>query len=175
MKRTSQVILIFLVGNLLLAACIPLWRGAPNSPMNPGRGWWGSGNFASNGEQIYFTATNQNGERIAYSGGAGYGGMMMSSASLTCASCHGVDGRGGEHVMHMDVMDAPDIRYTALNSEEEHEEEGGHDGEYDLETFRQAVVNGQHPDGALLDRDMPRWQMSDQDLADLLEYLKTLP
>ena len=175
MKRTSQVILMLLIGTLLLTACVPTWQGVRNSPMNTGQGWgWGNRGFSSNGEEIYFTGASQNGGRISYSGGSDFGGMMMST-SLTCASCHGEDGRGGEHTMHMDFMDAPDIRYLALNSEEEHEEEGGHGGEYDLETFRQAVVNGQHPDGDSLDRDMPRWAMSDEDLSDLLDYLKTLP
>ena len=79
--------------------------------------------------------------------------------------------------MHMDVMDAPDIRYTALSSEgEEHgDEHGDNHGEYDLDSFRLAVIGGVHPDGEALSRDMPRWRMSDQDLADLFEFLKTLP
>jgi hypothetical protein len=75
-------------------------------------------------------------------------------------------------------MEAPDIRYKALSSETgEHagEGEGGEHGEYTLEDFRKAVVDGEHPDGQPLDRDMPRWQMSDQDLADLFEFLKSLP
>jgi hypothetical protein len=76
------------------------------------------------------------------------------------------------------VMDAPDIRYKALSSEAgEHagEEEGGEHGEYTLENFRLAVVEGKHPDGEPLSSDMPRWQMSDEDLADLFEFLKSLP
>ena len=46
---------------------------------------------------------------------------------------------------------------------------------YDLETFRLAVVKGQHPDGDPLKDDMPRWDMDDQDLADLAEFLQSLP
>lgn len=78
--------------------------------------------------------------------------------------------------MHMWVMEAPDIRYKALSSEAgEHEGEGSEHGEYTLEDFRNAVVEGEHPDGRPLDSDMPRWQMSDEDLADLFEFLKSLP
>ena len=79
--------------------------------------------------------------------------------------------------MPMDVMDAPDIRFTALSSEEEEhgEEHGDEHGEYDLDSFRLAVIGGAHPDGDPLSRDMPRWRMSDQDLADLFDFLKTLP
>ena len=106
-----------------------------------------------------------------------FGGMM--GGSLSCASCHGEDGRGGQHVMHMDVMDAPDIRFETLSTEESghlgDEQEDEHGEEYDIETFHQAVVLGQHPDGDTLSRDMPRWDMSEDDLIALFEYLKTLP
>jgi hypothetical protein len=149
---------------------------------------WGDrwrGRFSSNGEQIYMSATNEEGEIIGYSGGPGTSGMMMG-AYLTCASCHGADGRGGVHTMHMQVMDAPDIRYSALASEAE-EHNGGEEAhppeeddhaaahaEYELADFRRAVIEGQHPDGKPLDRNMPRWEMSDQDLADLFEFIKSL-
>jgi mono/diheme cytochrome c family protein len=86
---------------------------------------------------------------------------------------HGSDGRGGEHYIHMWPMDAPDIRYKALSGEAD--AHGSQNGVYALEDFRQAVVYGRHADGERLDPDMPRWQLNDQDLADLFEYLKTLP
>ncbi len=144
--------------------------------MGPIFGSWRTG-FESNGEQIYFTATNEQGKYIQYSGGAGFGGMM--GGRLACASCHGEDGRGSQHVMHMDVMDAPDIRFETLSTKESghlgDEQEDAHGEEYDIETFHQAVVLGQHPDGDTLSRDMPRWDMSEDDLIALFEYLKTLP
>ncbi len=160
MKKPLQLISLLVLGSFILAACVSAFS---------------NGGFASNGERIYFTATNENGQRIRYTGGPGGGGMM--GASLACASCHGPDGRGGQRVIHMRTINAPDIRYEALSDEEgEHGEEGhGGTGTYDLETFRKAVVEGQHPDGERLDSIMPRWQLRDEDLADLLEYLKTLP
>ena len=177
MKKPLLIGLFLIAGGLLLAACAPAWSQPPAAP-----GWgWGRGNFSSNGERIYFTATNERGEAIRYTGGPAFGGGMMGASSLACVSCHGDDGRGGQHAMHMDIMDAPDIRYQTLAGEE-HEEGGGEAGDghgesqaYDLETFRLAVVEGRHPNGDSLNRDMPRWQLSDEDLADLLEYLKTLP
>jgi len=129
-----------------------------------------------NGERIYFTATNAQGDRIRYRGGPNFGGMMMGSY-LTCAACHGPEARGGTHFMHMQVMDAPDTRYEALQGEAgEHgdDEHGDEHGEYSLEDFRLAVVEGKHPDGDSFSRDMPRWQISDEDLADLFEFLKSL-
>jgi hypothetical protein len=164
----------FFVAFLLLTACVPR-----SARMGQGGTAWGQGAFDSNGERIYFTATSERGGRITYTGGPDVGGMMMSG-TLACASCHGPRGRGGQHLMHMQVMDAPDIRWSALVAEagEGHGDGGDAHGDdaadYDLETFRLAVVEGKHPDGESLDSDMPRWTMSDEDLSDLLEYLKGL-
>ena len=78
--------------------------------------------------------------------------------------------------MHMQVMDAPDIRIAALNEElEEHGGEEHAEGGYRLEDFRRAVIEGQHPNGDPLSQDMPRWRMSEADLADLFAFLESLP
>jgi mono/diheme cytochrome c family protein len=165
----------FFIAALLLTACVP--RLAPGGQ---GGTAWGQGAFRSNGERIYFTATSERGGRITFTGGPDVGGMMMGG-TLTCASCHGPTGRGGRHIMHMQVMDAPDIRWSALTAEAgeghggEGDEHGSEAAEYDLETFRVAVVEGKHPDGELLNGDMPRWTMNEEDLNDLLNYLKSLP
>ena len=81
--------------------------------------------------------------------------------------------------MHMEVMDAPDIRWSALSSD--HHEMGDTGNKtmtpakaYDFEDFKNSVENGKHPDGDVLKTDMPRWKMSDADLADLMNYLKSL-
>jgi cytochrome c oxidase subunit 2 len=137
---------------------------------------WGTGSFDSNGEQIYFTGVNESGSRMTYEKGP-VDGMMMGGF-LACASCHGPDARGGRHVMHMQVMDAPDIRWSVLASEEEAEhgdDEHEHQAEYSFESFRQAVVGGEHPDGDPLSDDMPRWNISDEDLIALMDYLKSIP
>ena len=47
--------------------------------------------------------------------------------------------------------------------------------EYGLDDFRKAVVDGEHPGGKPLEREMPRWEMSNQDLADLFEFIQSLP
>jgi cytochrome c oxidase subunit 2 len=173
---------IILLGGLLLSGCFVVSRGiTPVNPLSdPGRGWFGDSQFTSNGEQIYFSSVNDRGQRIRYSGGPNIRGMMMGmGANLACASCHASDGRGGLHTMHMEVMDAPDIRFSALLGEEEwHGEDEAHGDEhngYDINDFRLAVIGGVHPDGELLSRDMPRWRMSDEDLADLFDYLKSFP
>ncbi len=133
------------------------------------------------------------------------GGGMMGN-NLSCASCHGQEATGGVHMMHMQVMDAPDIRWSALTgeaggehadeAEEEHagEADGEHADEaeeehadavdsndehaaahadYSLAEFRMAVVEGRHPNGEPLSSEMPRWNLSDGDLEDLAEFLRS--
>lgn len=146
---------------------------------NKGNGTsWGIGSFDSNGKRIYYTSTSERGTSISYKGGS-VSGMMMMGGNLACVSCHGIDARGGKHVMQMETMNAPDIRWSALSSDEMDEQEHAgeqqhkHEG-YDFETFRNAVENGKHPDGDALKEDMPRWNMSDEDLKDLMDYLKSL-
>ena len=118
-----------------------------------------------NGERIYFTATSERGTTITYTGGPASNSWMMGGGGrLACASCHGTDGRGGVHSMGMmQVMDAKDIRWSVL------------EGEFDPEKFRLAIVEGKDPDGTQLNTDMPRWNIGNDDLADLIDYLKTLP
>lgn len=90
---------------------------------------------------------------------------MMMNTQHTCASCHGVDARGGIHTMLMQVMEAPDIRWSVLASEggEENDEGGEHGDEpahehtsFDLEAFRLAVVEGKHSNSEVLSYAMPR-------------------
>ena len=151
-------------------------------------GRWGArtneATSVSNGERIYFTAVSERTGRIDYRGGPPGGGMMMGSWGLACVSCHGADGRGGVHVMHMLLMEAPDIRWSTLAPAMDETPDGqslpqGEHGEamagYDLAAFRRAVVEGQHPDGTDLSRNMPRWDLGDEDLADLVEFLRSLP
>jgi cytochrome c oxidase subunit 2 len=128
--------------------------------------------FESNGEQIYFTGTSRSGLPIAATGG-----MMMHGHYWFCADCHGKDGRGGEVRMMMHSFTAPDVRYKSLTSIHHHEEEAEHEDEhqpYTDETIKQAITSGVDPAGKPLDPFMPRWSMSDEDLEDLLDYLKNL-
>jgi cytochrome c oxidase subunit 2 len=158
-NRRSQVVVgsfLIVIFVLLLTAC--------TSRAQPAGTAWGEGVFASNGERIYFTATSESGSPIKYTGGPTSGGWMMMGGRLACVSCHGPSGQGGKHGMGMmQVMDAKDIRWSVL------------EGEFDAEKFRLSVVNGEDPDGTQLNSDMPRWNISDNDLADLIVFLKSLP
>ncbi len=166
---------------LLLVTCAPRPQsmatngttlGARNSPTQtvaPNGIAQAARTYRSNGERIYFSSTSDRGTNITATGVFSSRGMMgnggmMGNSFLTCASCHGSDGRGGEYIlMGMQTIEAPDIRWSALKDE------------FNDEKFRLAITEGEDPDGKkMLNRDMPRWQIGNEDLADLIGFLKTL-
>jgi cytochrome c oxidase subunit 2 len=173
MKKTIGVLIgAFVVGIIFISFNANAQMGSGNRGPGYGTGQgmmnggtaWGTGVFRSNGERIYFTSTSERGKAITYSGGPASRNWMMMGGRLACVSCHGLDGRGGKHNMGMmQVMDSKDIRWSVLQPE------------FDANKFRLAVVKGQDPDGTKLKPDMPRWKISNDDLADLIAFLKTLP
>jgi mono/diheme cytochrome c family protein len=125
--------------------------------------------FSSNGARIYFTARSDSGQPIV----AEMGPMVMPNPMMTCAGCHGRDGRGGTVQVMMGSFQAPDIRYKTLAAEE-HEEEHQEHPAYDDDLVKRAITQGLDPAGASLDLPMPRWRMAESDLQDLLDFLKSL-
>jgi hypothetical protein len=162
---------LFLVALAALVFWLPNWPG----------GLVGQGRFETNGERIYFTATSRRGTEISAEMPFGPGRMRGMRMRMTCASCHGPDGRGGNIRMMMETVEVPDIRYQTLTAEGHGDHDDGHDGEegeeheaYTEETLKQAITEGIAPDGEPLDWPMPRWTMSEEDLDDLIDFLKTL-
>ncbi len=164
--------LLITVTGLLLGACG--FIGSQNAPVNSGYNNPKQGQFSSNGQQIYFTATDQSGRPVSYTGGPSFGGMMMGNY-LACAACRGADGHGGPHTLQMQTIDAPSIYYDALVKMMQDASGGtSSPGGYTLDNFRTEVVDGHDVDGSLLDENMPRWQLSEGDLQDLFNFIKTL-
>lgn len=125
------------------------------------------GSFDSPGERIFYTGEGTDGDRISRSGGFG----MMSSGG--CVTCHGTDGQGGAFGGMMGGrLNVPDIRYSTLS--EPHEEDGEQQDGWSDEDIARAVREGEEPDGDELSRYMPRWDMSDDDMDALIDYLKEL-
>ena len=119
----------------------------------------------SNGELIYYTGYNMKGERIIPKNGPTW--LFMHGGS--CVSCHGVDGRGGVPIMMCDKI-PPDIRWSSLTGEkhkEDHEK-------YNETSVKIAITKGIEPNGEELSYCMPRWEISDEDLNDLIDFLKEL-
>ncbi len=125
--------------------------------------------FSSNGEMIYYTGFNESGQKIPIRDGLPW--LYVHGGS--CVSCHGVNGKGGVPIMMSNVI-PPDITYEALTVEDEHTDEHEKHPPYTDETIKIAIREGKDPAGDEFDRAMPKWQMSDSDLDDLIEYLKTL-
>ena len=143
----------------------------------PFSGWghggvYDKGSYATNGERIYYLGVDSEGQRIRFRGGPHWLRMMGGS----CFNCHGPNGRGGFPVM-MGTHTPGDIRYSALVSGKHHGEEEGEEEEgevYTDEDIRKAIRESVEPSGESMDRTMPRWNISDDDMNDLLEYLKEL-
>jgi len=173
MKRTNLLALLLA---LLLVALISGGATLSISCSLPYR-WVGDykyGSFESNGERIYFTAESTSGEPITYSGG-----FPMMHYRIACVNCHGSEGRGGRVTMMMWRFETSDITWDNLTQEEHHEEESGQEEHeehppYTEETLRGAIIQGINPVGEPLDELMPRWQMSERDLDDLVDFIKTL-
>lgn len=174
------VVLIILGGaGLLLLSVGDTWGPEPGwapSMMGPGMmggwswGWTGKRTFASNGEQIYYTGVSAKTGPIPISGGPMWVGMRGSG----CVACHGVRGRGGVPVMMGGAIPS-DIRYEALTKEEHREGEKAREHPpYTDALIKRAITQGVDPAGNSLDWTMPRWRMAEEDLADLLAYLRTL-
>jgi cytochrome c oxidase subunit II len=117
--------------------------------------------FSSNGQRIYFTAENASGQPITYSGGPG----TMMSGRLTCVNCHGPKGHGGRVTLMMQSFDVPNIAWPELTAD---------DPPYTEETLKLAITQGLDPAGDPLKYPMPRWQISNPDLNDLVGFIKTL-
>jgi mono/diheme cytochrome c family protein len=77
--------------------------------------------------------------------------------------------------MMMTTTEAPDIRYTVLTKGEHDEAHGeGPHQPYSDETIKRAITQGVDPAGNPLSWVMPRWDMTDEQFNDLLDFIKTL-
>ena len=133
--------------------------------------------FQSNGERIYFTGISSSGIRISSSGG----GMHMHMHMSSCVTCHGAD-RQGRRLMPKFWIVAPPLTPTALfddddGPEDSHgdsrEDSHGDHEKYNEASLRRAITRGVDPSGETLDWGMPRWNMAAQDIADLIDFLKS--
>jgi len=156
---------IIVVG--LAAAAVVLAVTRPGGPI--GLGGLAPGprpaSFTTDGERIYYTGRDGSGKQIAFTGGPSW--LTMHGGS--CVDCHGPDGRGGKYVVAGAVAPT-DIRYSTLTEEEE---DMDHPPFTDA-TIKRAIVEGLDPGDHPLDLTMPRWDMSDRDLDDVISYLKQL-
>jgi cytochrome c oxidase subunit 2 len=130
------------------------------------------GSYSSAGQRIYYTGIGDNGAAIVRTmptvGTMGYGMMLTAS----CVDCHGEDGKGGRVAGMMGYFVAPDIRYSHLTTA--HSDEGATAPAWTEGQVENAIRNGIDPDGEQLHAPMPRWDMTDSEMQEIIAYLKEL-
>jgi cytochrome c oxidase subunit 2 len=131
------------------------------------------GTYSSAGQRIYYTGIGDNGAPIVRTmpnfGMMGYGAMLSAS----CVDCHAEDGKGGRVAGMMGgYFDAPDIRYSHLTTP--HTDEGATAPGWTEGQVENAIRNGVDPDGQQLQAPMPRWDMTDNEMNEIIAYLKEL-
>lgn len=145
------LVVVGVVGILVISSGGMLATRPGNSPVDRGK-------------FIFRTGDDPNGRAIPTSNG-----MMMRAS---CASCHGTAGQG----LRTPMFTSPNITYQNLTDPRGMLEPNGSRGPtYTEEQIKRAITQGIDAEGQSLNWPMPRWQMTDQELNDLLAYLKTLP
>src|SRR5947207_522371 len=121
----------------------------------------------SRGKQIYLFGTSRSGRDIlAY---IGESSLEMPGASMACANCHGLDGRGKPE----GSLSPSDITSDSLTKPYgvTHADGRKHPA-YTERAFESAITRGIDPAGNRLLNVMPRYTMSREDLADQIAYLR---
>lgn len=117
--------------------------------------------FSSSGERVFFRGIDPKGGFIKNSHGM---------RGVGCAMCHGADANG----MRMMMMDVPPLKWSYLTDPKGHIHSNGRSHlPFTESSFKSCVLAGFDPAGNRLSTMMPRWQMSNEVLDDLIAYLKT--
>jgi len=121
------------------------------------------------GKQIYFEGTSPRGTDIMAV--VGDEAALLPGSAMPCSSCHGSDGLGRPEGGVIPL----DIRWTELVKPYGHVH---HDGRrhpaFDDDSVIRSMIAGIDPANNRLDRSMPIYQMSGEDMADLVAYMKVL-
>ncbi len=124
----------------------------------------------SRGKIIYATGQNSSGRPVFYRL-LSAGTNVFPAKGVFCASCHGLDGKGGRKG---DVA-APDITYGGLSRPSTVSASSIRQRPpYTDALLARAIIQGLDSSGEQLSPLMPRWMLSESELQDLLTYLKHL-
>jgi len=119
------------------------------------------------GRQIYRQGESESGRAIT----ARIGDGEFGAGLFACATCHGADGRG----VAEGTVEPADVRWSALSKNlVPPDGRGRRRPRYDETSLARALRHGVDAGGNRLSPVMPRYQMTDADLADLVAYLKRL-
>jgi len=98
-------------------------------------------------------------------------GLELPGSAARCAGCHGEDGTGRPEA---GILPA-DIRWSQLTRSYGHRHaDGVRHGPFDRDSLATYLRTGVLPGGARGDGRMPRYQLAEADLADLVSYLERL-
>jgi ABC-type branched-subunit amino acid transport system substrate-binding protein len=119
------------------------------------------------GKAFYLRGESSSGQEIS----ATMSEIDVPASTLTCAGCHGTRGEGKTE----GGVTAGNLTWSHLTKVYGHDDEGGrkHPAFSEI-SFTRAVTSGLDPAGNKLVVAMPRYRMPQQDMADLIAYLKRI-
>ncbi len=118
------------------------------------------------GRRIYRDGVSPAGGEIT--AGVGAAGAQVPAAALPCGNCHGQDGRGRPE----GGVSPSDLTWRALSRPVESAPRSR--PAYDDRLLKRAIAMGLDSGGRPLHVAMPRFRMSQEDMADLIAYMKRL-
>ncbi|HEY5739065.1 MAG TPA: ABC transporter substrate-binding protein [Gammaproteobacteria bacterium] len=144
------------------AALLLAFLFAPQAPAEPSAA-------ESRGKQIYVEGSSPSGGEITAI--VGTEGVSLPASAVPCASCHGADGLGRRE----GGVIPPDIRWSELTKVYGHVHEDGRKHQaFDEISIARLIRTGLDPDFNQLDRSMPLYNMSVEDMNSLIAYLRFL-
>ena len=123
--------------------------------------------YSGNGAQIFYTGRTNSGVPISVVAPSALGDGTPSSS---CVDCHGADGRGLDLRVTGGTLRTPNITYEVLTTPQVYRGNRA----YTDATLGLTLRTGIRVDGYTLNAQMPRWDLSGQDMADLIGHLKSL-
>ena len=122
---------------------------------------------ALRGKRIYVAGESESGSPI--NAIVSSGGTAISASILPCVGCHGNDGKGRPE----GGVVPSDITWNKLTASYGHEHAYGRSHPaFDERSVAAAVIAGIDPANNALDAAMPRYDISETDMADLIVYLQ---
>lgn len=120
------------------------------------------------GRSIYIEGVSPSGGEIVAVMGEG---VEVPASAMPCSSCHGRDGRGRPE----GGVTPSDLTWDSLTRPYGVTHPSGRKHPpYDERSLKKAIAMGLDPAGNSLHVAMPRFRLSQQDMADLIAYMKTL-
>jgi ABC-type branched-subunit amino acid transport system substrate-binding protein len=121
------------------------------------------------GKYIYETGRSRS--RRVINADLGGGEAPTPGHVLPCINCHGADGRGAEDYVGIAPLN---VNWYALASTGVHSHAVRSHGPFDELSLARAIVFGKDPDGNDMEKAMPRYDMAQEDVQDLIAYLKVM-